>query len=91
MCAARSVGSPRPRPPDDYHAGMLREWSVYPVWIVSEPRLEYAKVRAVDGAIGVGARVEVQRAGRGEWQPATVVEKPDGMDAHGHAVWLRLE
>jgi hypothetical protein len=41
----------------------MRESSVYAVWITGEPTHEYAKVRADEGAIGLGRRISVQRTG----------------------------
>ena len=51
-----------------------RDFSVYPVWITGAPRFEYAKVRADEGALGLGRRVSVQRTGETIWQRARVVE-----------------
>ena len=54
----------------------VRDFSVYPVWIVGAPRLEYLKVRADEGTLGIGRRVSVQRTGETTWRRALVVETP---------------
>jgi hypothetical protein len=53
-----------------------RDFSVCPVWITGSATHEYAKVRADEGAIGVGQRVSVQRQGE------TILATSDG---HGEA------
>lgn len=68
-----------------------REFSVYPVWILSEPVGEYAKVRADEGVLGVGRRVSILRDGESEWRPGRVVDAPGDRDGHGHRVWLELD
>lgn len=65
-----------------------RDWSVYPVWFIGEDHSEYAKIRA--RTLGIGQRVDVQRSGRRDWQPARVIDQPAGVDSSGHMVWLRL-
>ena len=72
-------------------AAASRDWSVYPVWLLGAQSGEYAKVRAVEGAIGVGRRVNIQREGSTAWLPAQVAEQPAGLDGHGFRVWVRLD
>jgi hypothetical protein len=68
-----------------------RDWSVFPVWITDAPTMEYAKVRALDGALGIGRRVQVQR-GQREWLSGRVVEHPEGLDGHGGGtVWITID
>jgi hypothetical protein len=54
----------------------LRDFSVYPAWMTGFATHAYAKVRADEGAIGVGQRVSVQRQGE------TILATSDG---HGEA------
>jgi len=67
----------------------MRQWSVYAVWITGEPTHEYAKVRADEGAIGLGRRVSVQRMKESVWRAARVVESPAN-NGLGSLVWLTL-
>jgi len=68
-----------------------RDWSVYPVWLTGAPRFEYAKVRADEGALGVGRRVSVQRNGETAWRVGRVVEpRTDVSGVGGGTVWIEL-
>lgn len=63
----------------------VRDFSVFPVHVVGEAKPEYAKVRALDGALGVGRRVDVQRKGHTRWQRGRVVESQSA-----GTVWIEL-
>lgn len=67
-----------------------RDWSVYPVWVLSEPRFEYAKIRAGRRGLVVGAPVQVQRDGESTWSEARIIDQPEHRDGHGHMVWIEL-
>lgn len=70
----------------------IRGWSVFPVWITGAPAMEYAKVQALEGTLGLGRRVLVQRDKTSVWLPGTVVEKPAHLDGHGGGtVWIMLD
>ena len=68
-----------------------RHFSEYPVWIEGEPRMEYAKVRAEEGALSVGRRASVQREGQQQWLDATIITAPAGIVSSGFVLWLRLD
>lgn len=64
----------------------VRDFSVFPVHFVGKPKAEYAKVRALEGALGVGHRVDVQRPGEKNWHRGRVVESQSA-----GTVWIELE
>lgn len=67
-----------------------RDWSIYIVHIDGGPS-QYAKVRAPDGAIGVGRPVTIQREGETRWHAGVVVEPPaDHPPEGGGPVWVQL-
>ena len=68
-------------------AQAVRDWSVYPV-LIDDETFTYAKVRALEGALGVGRRVQFQRE-REEWCSGRVVEMPDGHTRGGGTVCIR--
>ena len=68
-----------------------RSFPEYPVWIEGEPRMEYAKVRAEEGALSVGRRALVQREGQQQWIAATIITAPAGFVSSGFVLWLRLD
>lgn len=63
-----------------------RDFSVFPVQLVGEPKATYAKVRALDGTLGIGKRVEVQRPGEKTWQQGRVVESQSA-----GTIWIVVE
>ena len=60
------------------------------MWIEGEPRMEYAKVRAEEGALSVGRRASVLREGQQQWLDATIITAPGGIVTSGFVLWLRL-
>lgn len=66
-----------------------RDFSVYPVWITGAPRFEYAKVRAAEGALGLGRPAFVLRAGETIWRHAHVVQPAGGFP--GFCLGLALD
>lgn len=68
----------------------VRDWSVYPVWIVGEPAGTYLQVRADEGALGVGQRVSIRPDAAAPWRMARVVEGPASA-GDGFRLWLALE
>jgi hypothetical protein len=61
------------------------------VWIEGEPRMEYAKVRAEEGALSAGRRASVLREGHEQWLDATIIPAPAGIVSSGFVLWLRLD
>ena len=61
------------------------------MWIEGEPRMEYAKVRAEEGALSAGRRASVQREGQQQWLAATIITAPEGIVSSGFVLWLRLD
>ena len=66
-----------------------RDFSVYPVWITGAPCLEYLKVRADEGALGIGCQASVQLTGEKTWRRARVVEM--AQESAGFCIGLELE
>lgn len=67
---------------------LTRDWSVHPVRLRNVERLQYLRVRADEGAIGLGRRVSVWL--ENTWRAATVTDAWDANGAGGGTVWLHL-
>jgi hypothetical protein len=63
---------------------VTRDWSVYPVRLRGSDGTQYLRVRADEGAIGMGRRVSVWQGN--EWRLARVVEA--WADGQGSTLWL---
>lgn len=68
-----------------------RDFSVHPVVLRGHPSVNYLRVRADEGVIGVGRLVSVRlKDGGGIWRRARVVEPWELATSGGGVVWLEL-